>query len=72
MLIGYAYGTVSVGGNIYRVNLETKEKTPLTQYEGDVQITDFKIENGILKYSGIKYTDDNFNESVGYSNEKPL
>ena len=72
VLIGYAYGTVSVGGNIYRVNLETKETTPLTQYEGDVQITDFKIENGILKYSGIKYTDDNFNESIEYSNEKSL
>ena len=72
VLVGYAYGTVSVGGNIYRVNLETKEKSALTNYEGDIQITDFKIENSVLKYSGIKYTDDNFNESVEYSNEKPL
>ncbi|MBB6447416.1 DUF4652 domain-containing protein [Bacillus benzoevorans] len=72
VIIGYAYGTVATGGNIYRVNLETKEKTALTQYEGDVQITDLKIENGILKYSGIKYTDDNFNESVPYSNKLPL
>jgi hypothetical protein len=72
VIIGQAYGTVGVGGNIYRVNLETKEKTALTNYEGDIQITDFKIENGILKYSGIKYTDDNFNESVEYANEKSL
>lgn len=72
VIIGQAYGTVGVGGNIYRVNLETKEKTALTNYEGDIQITDLKLENGILKYSGIKYTDDNFNESVEYSNEKSL
>lgn len=72
VIIGQAYGTVGVGGNIYRVNLETKEKNALTNYEGDIQITDLKIENGILKYNGIKYTDDNFNESVPYSNELPL
>nr|WP_295972106.1 DUF4652 domain-containing protein [uncultured Bacillus sp.] len=72
VIIGFAYGTVSTGGNIYQVNLETKEKTALTTYEDDVQITDFKIENGVLKYSGIKYTDENFNEYVEYANELKL
>lgn len=72
VLIGQAYGTVGVGGNIYRLHLETKEITPLTHYEDEIQITDFVIDNGKLKYSGIKYIDDILNESVEYANERSL
>ena len=71
-IIGYPYGTVSTGGNIYKINIHNGEKVALTNYEGDIQITDFYIEDGVLHYSGIQYTDDIFNEHKEYENQIDL
>ena len=72
VILGYPYGTVSIGGNIYRVNIETGTQEQLTDYEDDTQITDFHIEDGTLHYSGIKYTDNEMNEHEEYSNQISL
>lgn len=72
VILGYPYGTVSIGGNIYRVNIETGNQEQLTDYEDETQITDFHIEDGTLHYSGIKYTDDEMNEHEEYSNQISL
>ncbi|WP_052144898.1 DUF4652 domain-containing protein [Halalkalibacter okhensis] len=72
VIIGYGYGTVLVGGNIFSVNIETKEKVQITQYDGHIQILDLEIENGVLHYSGIKYKDEELNESEVYSNNISL
>lgn len=72
VILGYPYGTVSIGGNIYRVNIETGAQEQLTDYEDDTQITDFHIEDGTLHYSGIKYTDNEMNEHEEYSNQISL
>lgn len=72
VILGYPYGTVSIGGNIYRVNIETGNQEQLTDYEDDTQITDFHIEDGTLHYSGIKYTDNEMNEHEEYSNQISL
>ncbi|MGJ9385978.1 DUF4652 domain-containing protein [Salipaludibacillus sp. CF4.18] len=72
VIIGYGYGTLAVGGNIFIVNIETKEKTRITNYEDKIQITDFYIEDGVLYYEGIRYKDDNYIESEVYSNNISL
>ncbi|WP_368502826.1 DUF4652 domain-containing protein (plasmid) [Alkalihalophilus sp. As8PL] len=72
VIIGYGHGTLSVGGNIFSVNVSTKEKLQITQYESDIQILDFKIEDGILYYNGIKYTDSNYEKSETYTNNISL
>ncbi|MDT8861873.1 DUF4652 domain-containing protein [Alkalihalobacillus sp. MEB130] len=73
VIIGYGHGTVSVGGNIYSVNIKTKEKVQITQYDGHIQILDLEIiENDVLNYRGIKYKDEELNESEVYSNNISL
>ena len=72
VILGYPYGTVSIGGNIYRVNIETGNQEQLTEYDDATQITDFHIEDGTLQYSGIKYTDEEMNEHEEYSNQISL
>lgn len=72
VIIGYAMGTIDWGGHIYRVNVETKEKTLITDYDSKVSLTDMYIRDGNLYYSGIKYIDDDLNENVEYSNHTSL
>ncbi|MCM3585763.1 DUF4652 domain-containing protein [Mesobacillus maritimus] len=72
VIIGYPHGTVSVGGNIYRINIETKETEAVTDYGDEIQITDLRIEDGVLYYSGVQYTDENMNEKKDYSNQISL
>lgn len=68
VVIGLGDGTVCIGGNIYRVNVKTKEKTQITSYDPKVQITDLYIKDGTLHYKGIKYINEDMNESVVYEN----
>lgn len=72
VILGYPYGTVSIGGNIYRVNIESGKQEQLTNYEDDIQITEFHLEDGTLHYSGIQYTDDAMIEHKEYSNQISL
>jgi len=71
VIIGFAHGTVSIGGDIYSVDIETKEKVLIADEER-VEITDFYIENNTLYYEGIEYIDDNWNEHIEYSNQLSL
>ncbi len=71
VIIGYAYGTVSIGGSIFSVDIETKEKV-LIAAEENVEITDLYIDNDTLYYKGIEYIDDSMNEHVEYSNHLSL
>jgi len=72
VIIGYGDGTVAVGGNIHSVNIETKERTPITDYGSNIQISDMRLEDGFLYYQGIKYTDEEHSKSVIYKNEIEL
>ncbi|MGG0463269.1 DUF4652 domain-containing protein [Priestia aryabhattai] len=71
-IIGYRHGTVAVGGNIYLVNVRTKERKPITTYDPYVQVTDIFIKDDFLSYKGIRYIDDTMNESRIYENNIPL
>jgi hypothetical protein len=66
VIIGFGDGTVCIGGNIFRVNVKTKEKIQITSYDSNVQITDLYFQDGMLHYKGIRYTDDSMNESEAY------
>lgn len=68
VIIGIGDGTVCIGGNIYRVNIKTKVKKQITSYDPKIQITDLYFKDGILHYKGIKYTNDDMNESEVYEN----
>lgn len=68
VVLGYAYGTVAVGGNVFSLDISTKELTQLTHFPNEIQITSISMENNILNLSGIKYTDSEFiNNEVYYS-----
>ncbi|WP_244322213.1 MULTISPECIES: DUF4652 domain-containing protein [Bacillus] len=59
VIIGFGHGTVAIGGNIFTYNISSNEKTPLTEYGFDVQITSFDIlPEKKIKCKGIKYTDE--------------
>jgi hypothetical protein len=72
VVIGYGDGTIAVGGNIYSVNIETKEKTPITNYGSEIQISDLYMDNGILYFQGIKYTDKQYSKTEIFKNEITL
>ncbi|MCC3357760.1 DUF4652 domain-containing protein [Bacillus sp. REN16] len=69
VIIGFGDGTVAVGGNIYSVNIKTKDRAPITEYDDNVQISDLHLEDGVLHYRGIKYNDENFMKSEIYTNK---
>ena len=72
VIIGFGDGTVAVGGNIYVVNIDTKDKIQVTKYDEHIQITDLFINDGMLYYKGIKYIDDNSIKSNIYENKMEL
>ena len=73
VIIGYQYGTVVWGGDIYRINVETHERELVAKFDEDTQITHLlRIEDDVLYYSGIQYTDDIQNEYKEYSNQMIL
>lgn len=73
VIIGFPHGTIDLGGDIYRVNIETKEKELVKKFESDIQVTYLlRIENGVLYYSGIQYTDLEMNDYKDFSGHTKL
>lgn len=62
VIIGYGFGTVSIGGNIFVYDLIDEQIKPLTKYDNHIQVTDMVLKEGILELEGIQYTDDALNE----------
>lgn len=44
LIIGYAYGTVSVGGDLYSLDIEEGDLLPIYQLEPEREVKDLKIE----------------------------
>ena len=73
VIIGFPHGTISWGGDIYRINVATHERQVVAKFDEDIQVTDLlRIEDDVLYYSGIQYTDDIQNEYKDYSNQLTL
>lgn len=60
VIIGFGMGTVSIGGNIYIYDLNSKSTKAISEYPDRIQITDLKINNDELLLKGIEYSDDQF------------
>jgi hypothetical protein len=66
LIIGFGWGTVSVGGNLFTFNITTNELKQVTHHSGHVQLTKIEIDQASVKLHGIKYIDDTFNEFKEY------
>lgn len=58
VIIGFADGTIAVGGDIYIYDVDSHKLRRLTRVTPMVQITNLRVREGILGYEGIKYTDE--------------
>lgn len=60
VIIGYAYGTVAIGGNLFMYDLDTEELKQLTHYDMKTQIIDVNIDSSKERVllQGIQYTDE--------------
>ncbi|MCY6957407.1 DUF4652 domain-containing protein [Clostridium brassicae] len=64
IIVGMAYGTVGVGGNVYKVNLKTGKSGILYNTNGTKkQVTSIKKANNNLELQLLVYDDDNFENS---------
>lgn len=72
LVLGYRYGTVAVGGNVFIINIMTKELTQLTHFSNDIQITDVTAKDKTLNISGIKYKDNRFVDTEDYKSKISL
>lgn len=66
IILGYPYGTVATGGDIYRYNIKEKELHLLYEFHDEIQITDIDYENCHLVLEGKKYIDSNYLETQPY------
>lgn len=65
MILGLAFGTIDIGGNIFTYNLTEKKLKRVTNVEHHVQFTSLYLEQDILMAKGIEYVDEqllNFKE----------
>ncbi|XMB66035.1 DUF4652 domain-containing protein [Mycoplasmatota bacterium zrk1] len=61
LVIGYAYGTVTKGGNLYRFNLIDKELRLIdNNLEDSSEIIDILIDGDKVVLRGIKWSDENY------------
>ncbi|MFC4411418.1 DUF4652 domain-containing protein [Chungangia koreensis] len=58
MIIGYTYGTVTRGGDVYHLNLDTLELTPVIELSDREEVADFKIEGNQLIYDVFMHDED--------------
>lgn len=66
LILGYAYGTIAVGGNVYTYDLDTKKLKQITDFESNIQFTNLEMSDNVLELKGIKYTDSNFISKEDY------
>lgn len=69
VIIGFGYGTVSIGGNVFTYNIESNEQKQITDYLSEIQITKIELIDNKLILKGIKYVDDTLNEFESFKTE---
>ena len=68
--IGLVHGTVTRGGDLYHLNLNTLELTPIVELPAKEEVVDFSIEGNQLTYEVHIYEDDQMNK--GYIETRTL
>lgn len=73
VIIGYGYGTVAIGGDIFIYNIESGDMYSVTQYEKfKKQVTELKVKGDTLVFKGIEYVDDIMNEFKQFEDERKI
>lgn len=72
VIIGYGFGTVQVGGNVFIYHIPSAKLKKITSYPPEIQITKLTIKGEIMSLNGIKYIDEALNEFREYYDEIPL
>jgi hypothetical protein len=64
IIVGFAYGTIEVGGDVYKLDVETG-KISMLYYTGDekINVVDMKKNGDKLELQLLVYEDDNYIES---------
>lgn len=64
VIVGFAYGTIALGGNVYKLNVETGEVT-MIHHTGDnkIQVLEINKKGKQLELDILVYEDDNYIES---------
>lgn len=58
VIVGYCYGTVAIGGNIFLFQLSNKVIKQITFHDSKTQLTKLSYEDNKLLAKGINYIDD--------------
>ncbi|MSS44180.1 DUF4652 domain-containing protein [Anaerosalibacter bizertensis] len=66
LIIGETYGTVSIGGDLYSLNIKSKKLEVVKKFPEYIQITSFKLNENIIEVYGIRYIDNIYNEHILY------
>lgn len=69
-IIGLVHGTVTRGGDLYHLNLNTLELTPIIELPVKEEVADFSLEGNQLTYEVHVYEDDQM--SKGYMETRTL
>lgn len=71
LILGMAFGTISIGGDIYIYNIENKKFQRITEVEHRIQYTSLEVDSlsGIFRANGIEYTDENFIDYIEFTKE---
>ncbi|PEJ68720.1 hypothetical protein CN888_27245 [Bacillus wiedmannii] len=63
LLIGYLWGTVSIGGNLFKCDLNLNKLELLKEFDDKIQINRLTLDSeNKLILNGIKYINDDYNE----------
>ncbi|GAA0177877.1 DUF4652 domain-containing protein [Clostridium sediminicola] len=64
LIIGFAHGTIALGGNVYKLNVETGEVNMIYNTgDNKIQVTEINKDGKQLKLDILVYEDDNYIES---------
>lgn len=64
VIMGYAYGTVSLGGQLYIYDTETEQLSLALQPEANTEFRDISNHEGIITLDVARWTDSSLNEYV--------
>ncbi|MBT2605634.1 DUF4652 domain-containing protein [Bacillus sp. ISL-53] len=73
LIIGYNWGTVAIGGNLYKYDLHSEKLELISKFSKKIQLDTIQgISQRKILLKGIKYTDDNMNDKVDFEKEVSL
>lgn len=70
MIIGYMWGTVNEGGNIYRCDMDFQNFELVKEFNDKVQVVSLESKGeNVITLKGYRYTSDDYLEREEYYNE---